>query len=395
MLVLELDEDRIHSIQGRQVLTAHMIDLTLPCVLYKFHPENYHPGPISYWYEYFMYLGYSPERIIDELLDIYLRYADFRNGRFRDMALILGFIGMRGSGKTCSQTRVAILDYLLKGVPVWSNYDISVRVVYKDAEKVFRSLPIDKNRMLDIDEGYRNGLLVVDEVNLEAGESSRYMSGANLAFGHTLQQLRKRNLSMLYTCQSWSWLDARIKWQTDFAIQCNDASLSSKGDDKALGEYCNWRVFDTSGLTGTYDDEFRDKNHYLTDLECWKGTVMNKPFWFAYDTDELQGQDGDYVQAFKAEVVEPKRLALATERAIPYSSLAYDLAQSDIQKIYCADLWRENNITDRATMTKIGTAILKWGFVKSRDSQGYFYERDRLRDLNSWQQSDDSLGKGA
>ena len=99
------------------------------------------------------------------------------------MPKVIGFIGSRGSGKTCSAVNVLTLDWLIRGEPVWSNVDIDVSVRYRDTKVVYRTHDLNTIDLFTMD-NVKGGAVFVDEINMTAAEGTRHMSGANLAFSN-------------------------------------------------------------------------------------------------------------------------------------------------------------------------------------------------------------------
>ncbi len=362
--------------------TVWLRDFQSPCARYGMEFEKYFKQlpDINDAYEVYQGLGYSAEGIIDELLKLYFPLRLFRVGDYENLPLCIGFIGTRGSGKTAGAVQTVCIDYLLRGLTAYSNINIAVRVVYKDAEKVFRSEPLDKMNMLDLSEGYENGVVLLDEVNMEAGEAQRASSGANLQLGYAVQQIRKRNLSLIWTCQGWNWVDNRLRWQLDFAIDCQDAYLAKGSMGSYLGERSVWTCHDISGLSGTFDSEFTQKQRYMSAFKIWKGEAYVRPWWFAYDTYELKGQD-DYISDYRKNksIGASRTYALPEGKSSSEVEFANKMAESGITNISCSIVWESAGVeNDKPGQTRLGKALKAAGYQKRRNGSGYYYElKDR------------------
>lgn len=235
---------------------------------------------------YYMLLkrGCNGEEIIDAMLRLYHRYRNFKVDYLAESELTLGFIGYRGTGKSASIAKVVGEDFLLAGKRAWSNMPINIKVVYKDAAKTFSTQELPKLKLLQGDEQFKNGVVVLDEVNMEVAEASRFMSNTNLEFTNQIQQIRKKGLDVIWSAQNWNSIDARLRWQSDFIVLCSCDRPENRGI------ISHWRVMDSTGLSGKLDFETELRSHYLMDKIVNQGNAYIRPWWFAYETKKLQGQ---------------------------------------------------------------------------------------------------------
>lgn len=375
MMTINLGTNSIDVLDGKRKYNLHWAEVVLPVKRYLYQESS--PPPIDFYYSYLLKQSYEPDAILRELIDVYLRFRFFHVGYFRNVPMVIGFIGSRGSGKSCGAVQVAVMDYLVRGLPVWSNVDISVKVCYKGVSKTFNSLPVESLDLINMNK-QREGLVLIDEVNMTAAEGTRHMAAANLAFSYAMQQVRKRAISVIWTCQGWGWIDNRLRWQTDFVVHCSDAFLRNKYGASCPGDRSVWQVFDLSGMTGEYSVEHEERNRFITDYKVWEGCAWNRPFWKAYDSFQMQG-DTDYIGEYKE----------SKKKAASISSIEFNATQNrpidlfierlegeGINKIYSADLWKQNNIEDdKASQMIIGTRLQERGFNRHRDSRGYYYEK--------------------
>lgn len=241
-------------------------------------------------YKYCQAKGFSQEHTIDALLLLCHRNRIFKFGYLEDLSLVVGFTGPRGSGKSCGAAAYAVIDYLLAGKSVWSNMKIEVKVKYKDCEKIFSSQPLDKASLMDINDfesQYENGLIMIDELNIEIGDARRQMANQMLWFDFMLQEVRKRKVNICYQLQSEEWAGSRSRWQTDIYVSCHDyAFLKGQPKKTDIGRFSRWKLFDMSGIiTGEikWADGYHHKVEHFNQLRFW-----NTPFWNAYDTTQMQ-----------------------------------------------------------------------------------------------------------
>lgn len=205
-------------------------------------------------------------------------------GRNTRLSKCIGFTGYRGSGKSLAAAAMAIIDYMVQGYTVWSNMGIQYGLEVGGFQVAYASQPLDKADVLKLRLG--KGLVVVDEVNVEFSEARRSQTNRNLQFNGLLQQLRKRQLDMIYTTQHEMWVDNRLRFQTDVFIQCQDVLLkpgNARFQHADFGELCEWTIYDMTGILG--------KGSYLqTQQPAGVFRFRAKHWWNTYDTNQVQGE---------------------------------------------------------------------------------------------------------
>lgn len=357
---------------GKDTIFVKLTEIELPIARYGFVPRKDLP-PIAEIYGELTKVHASQAVIMKNLIALYLPFRLFRVREFARLALVIGFIGHRGAGKSVGAVMVACLDWLIRGEPVWSNLPIKVRVRYQDSEVTFESIPIDTLDLFSM-ETYSSGCVLIDEINMTAAESSRFMSSANLEFSYKLQQIRKKNLSMIWTCQGWAWVDPRTRWQTDYVVNCRDAFHSRQSS--CPGDKSGWTVFELSGLGGSFNFEYEQSHKFLTDFKIWEGFVWNRPWWGAYSTEKLQGKE-NYITAYKANsksVAAGRKLELAESTEAPYRDYVAALVASGRTTFYADAFWEENAITTVGQKVAMGKELSKF-FTRRRDTKGRrFYQ---------------------
>ena len=395
MMTINLAKGFFNVIKGHEVLKVNFNDFEYPSTRYKFLVKEHESNlpDISETYHICLDAGMDESQVIDTLIRLYFPLRFFNVGNYKNIALVIGLIGMRGTGKTAGAVEIVSCDYLLRDKPVWSNVPIEIRVVYKDAEKIFQSIPLEELDMLDITMDYGDGCVFYDEVNMEAAESTRFSSSANLQFSYAVQQIRKRKLSLIWTCQGWNWIDNRLRWQTDFVVACRDASLEKNKRNNLIGDTSIWRIHDLSGTSGKFNYDFELKHRYLTDYLVWIGYVWMRPWWESYNTEQLQGQE-NYVRSYKVRTEQQRRLeADKLPEPVNNNSLNEDLPEvSDTlstlvdtyvsigaTKIYCHAVWERIGSNSRSIQVKIGKLFKERNFNRKRDSKGdYYWEKEKI-----------------
>jgi hypothetical protein len=217
---------------------------------------------------------------------------------------VIGLVGPRGSGKSVGGARLAIVDSFLNGITnVWSNMDIGFILNHKGKSIELHSNPIHKLDMESLSTIYNDGLIFMDEVNMEIADSRRSNARETLNFDYVVQQLRKRRLNIIWTAQSELHVETRLRNQTDIFIKCSDVSIANPYC--GIGELSKYICYDYSGMI---NDRMPD-NHFNGVFE--ENIIWNKPWWNSFSTWQLQGmkqeaapEETEKVPAFIAEIEE-------------------------------------------------------------------------------------------
>lgn len=210
------------------------------------------------------------------------RFINF--GRLTKLSKCIGFIGPRGSMKSLSTAAMSIIDYLVPGYNVFSNMDIAWGLNLGDYSVGYASKPLDRADLYAFD--VSNGLLVIDEPNMEFSEARRSMTNQNLTFNRIIQQLRKKQLNMIYAVQHEMWVDDRLRYQTDVFISCKDILLKPGNINLPydFGTYCEWTIYDMSGFLGKGTFDETGEPHSLVKF-------YGKRWWNTYDTNQIQAEE--------------------------------------------------------------------------------------------------------
>jgi hypothetical protein len=178
---------------------------------------------------------------------------------------------------------------LINGQRVFSNILIDFYFSEVEGGEVqrFTSEPLDMEALYVLDSGVRDCLVCIDEVNLWADSWSTRAVSAQ-AIVTLFQQIRKRTLSFYLTTQNFTWLNNRLRWQTDLHVACRDFSHGHSGIER--GAFVTQRLYDMSGIfTGepyTEEREYREERRNVVDR-----MLFGKPFWNIYDSYHEFSQD--------------------------------------------------------------------------------------------------------
>jgi len=225
----------------------------------------------------------------------YLFYQEYLDREYG-----LGTIGDRGGGKSGSDAVISIVDFMLRGKPVWSNMkigcdifvdDIAAREVGLDSGGVahFESLPLEKGELLRLDERYRDGCLVIEEINVQYSNVRRFMSNTNIDFNEVCQQLRKFKTSMIYNVIDEMFIDSQLRALTDIFIRTYDTAFDRdkmERHKKPGLDFC-WQLY---SMTGYLNGE---QGRYAVTHKADKCFFRFAPWRGVYD-DKQHQEKGTY-----------------------------------------------------------------------------------------------------
>jgi len=284
-----------------------------------------------------------------------LRFPIFTLRRFkkiRNKSLVIGFIGPRGAGKSVNMARIALTDYLLRSRIVWSNMEVSSRIMTPVGLKTVTTQPLDKLELRDMNTLYSDGCLVIDEVNMEVAEARRSQSGINLVMNNIVQQLRKRRLDFLWSAQSEMHVDSRLRWQTDIFIKCTDISKTN-----GLGELTQIDMYDYSGvILGKTPGTQQESLFYNT-------VVKNKPWWNIYNTWQLQG--------INANEEEERDFAVPPDVASKIGKLKIIIENSEKERVSKQEVYQLFKATSRYEKQVIGEYLSLSGIILDNQERNF------------------------
>ena len=119
---------------------------------------------------------------------------------------IVLYKGRRGAGKTLTMVKDG-LSYYLDDVKVYRNFYAAFGK-YIDNDEI---LKLDKKSTLN------NCVIMIDEIQIFF-DSRRSMAKANVLFSNFIQQVRKRNITILCTTQFTNTIDLRLRDHVDIMV---------------------------------------------------------------------------------------------------------------------------------------------------------------------------------
>lgn len=223
-----------------------------------------------------------------------------------DRELVIGTIGDRGGGKSATDAVIGIVSFMLAGKPVWSNMQIQCDIQIDDATARehglnyggvvhYESLPLAKAALLKLDESYRNGCLVIEEINVQYSNVRRFMTNTNVDFNEVCQQLRKFKTSLVYNVIDEMFIDNQLRALTDVFILTYDTAfdLNSLAAHKQAGVDFKWKVFPMSGyLAG-------EQRKYSITHKSLPPVYFHFAPWRGIYDDKKHQQKGVYSQSTK------------------------------------------------------------------------------------------------
>lgn len=240
---------------------------------------------------------------------------------------VVAFTGPRGGGKSLTMAYWTGRFYLLKGINCWSN--MPIKVPLKD--EVYTASDLNTADLFTMEEKLRNGLLCIDEIARWVN-SRRSGTNRNLVFDFIMQQIRKLSLSVYYTVQDITWVDLRLRFQTDIEVYCRDAFFTGFGKDKGIAKG-NMILLDIKDLTG----KVTGLPYYQTGRIVHK-KLKAKPIWKWYDSKQAQ----DIFDGFEAFDPKPSRQDNRLEEYQPLIEQVLDYySEQGTEKVTTYEFWAE------------------------------------------------------
>lgn len=210
----------------------------------------------------------------------------------------IGFIGEPGDCKTISATKLTIRDFMLHGIPCYSNMHIKVTVRISDdnpllqkwglpgGEVIYETNEFDKYALFRFDERFRKSVIFVDEINLEMAEARRSSSNLNLNTNKVGQELRHLEAALIFTVINEMWVDGRIRELTNVFFRTQDTALDAENLalKKTPGEVARLMMYPMSR-------KINGQTYYQNQKAFGPYYLYVRDMWSAYDTLEIQASE--------------------------------------------------------------------------------------------------------
>jgi len=193
--------------------------------------------------------------------------------------LVFGAVGPRGSGKSMFIAYLGLLS-MAGGARCYSNFPVGGCIPPGRRGKEIHAMPLDPSDLYGMAKKLSGAMVLLDEVQY-LGDARSSMSTGNRLLGYLSMQIRKRGMSMAFSCQDLSWVDRRLQFQCDVLAVCSDASKTAWGREEQphlrRGELVFVELRDWSGfVTGT---PWREKAMPFGTI-----TLNGKLLWSLFDT---------------------------------------------------------------------------------------------------------------
>lgn len=212
----------------------------------------------------------TKEDVLKRIIALNFDYVLYH--KYLNRECVIGAIGDRGGGKSAATSTWGFINFMLDDLPVWSNMEISFGIqvgneIVKEATGglvktggmvVYKSLPLDKVALLRLDDTYRNGCLVIEEINVQFANARRFMANTNIDFNEVCQQLRKFNTSLAYNVIDEMFVDSQLRALTDVFIKTYDKAfeLNNIIHETAKGNDFSWRVYPWTGYFAGEENKY-------------------------------------------------------------------------------------------------------------------------------------------
>lgn len=179
-----------------------------------------------------------------------------------DMAI--GITGDRGTGKSVSSGFIGWRDYMMLLQPCYSTSFIKVSLdideemeallqEYEDltgmkierVPPIYESQPVDIPKLFSEDPPYHDGVILVEEFNIELADSWRSGTNQSLASSDFMQQLRKLRSALIFNCISELFVPNRVRDAVDLFIRTSDSAFDNDSPyyGAAQGTHINWELY--------------------------------------------------------------------------------------------------------------------------------------------------------
>lgn len=230
---------------------------------------------------------------------------------------IIGTIGDRGGGKSGSDAVISIIDFYLRGKDLVSNMSIAADIEVDDETAMayglnsggnvaVRSSPLDKDKLLRLDDDYYNKCIDIEEINVEYSNARRFMTNTNVDFNEVCQQIRKLQSPLNYNVIDEMFIDSQLRSNTDIFIKTYDSAFDTSNlfnpQRKARGKDFMWKIYPMTAYL------FGEQNRYVYTKKTKNVCFHFQPWRGVYD-DMKHQEKGIYSMSTKDKM----KLMVSTE----------------------------------------------------------------------------------
>lgn len=181
---------------------------------------------------------------------IFKKISNYKNN------LVVGIVGLKGSGKTLVLTILLFMAYL-NGRKVYTNYRV-----------FFPHEILDIEKMIKLDISLKNAVIGISEMHMIC-DARRHGKKQNILMSYFVLQSRHRSVDLYYDSQFERQVDIRIVDNTDMNIISENLYIDSDND----------------GYDDLFHIIFQDKRK--RPLRFWEKIICGTPVFKLYDTDYI------------------------------------------------------------------------------------------------------------
>lgn len=170
--------------------------------------------------------------------------------------LVVGIVGLKGSGKTLILTLLLYIEFL-NGRKVYTNYEV-----------FFPHELLDINKLIKLDESLKDSAIGISEMHMIC-DARKHTRTQNIQMSYFILQSRHRSVNVYYDTQMERQIDIRIVENTDIKIVCDNLYVDSDND----------------GLNDIFYFVIQDKR--LNPIRFTERIIYGKPIFSLYNSDYI------------------------------------------------------------------------------------------------------------
>ena len=270
-----------------------------------------------------------------------------------DLGLVFGFFGWKGAGKSLSKTKLIYEEFYKGDKHLLNDGTRGPLKVYHNGGLRFGER-FDIRKFVKME--YENCIIDIDEFHIY-GNPRRAMSFLNVVMSDSFLQLRKANVNIAIATHHAGRVDAAMREQIDFHIECK------RPDEPELqGKVCYQEWSDPFG-------HFGPPGEVVVPVVSWG----LDEYWSLYDSYGLFYLDN----AYDKKQEERERKAERVKEIIGACRVLSDNGYEEVRAQDIVEVMWQNGLTD-VEATGIGIALRNMGHDTYRKNGGRFYNLSEI-----------------